>query len=282
MSDGLAITSLIISLVLPIVVFMARHWIVARITKGVQHQFDERLEKVRADLRRTEELLKSELRDKEAAITALRNNVLSGSAGRQALLDKRRFEAVQKVWTSVNDLAAFKGLSATVALMKVKAIAREANNPKMQEFLSIIGGKVPDMENFQVIARDERPFLPELAWAYLHAYSVILFGNYARYKVLKLALDVDGPDKYIEIEASRKILKAVLPHQSKWIDEHEPNQYHYLLDEIESLLLAGLRKILEGQEADQAGVERARAIDEAIRQAEEQRTEQAVPNDLKS
>jgi hypothetical protein len=60
---------------------------------------------LRAELRKNEESFKSDLRDKEAEISTLRTNILSGSAGRQALLDKRRFEAVEKVWANVNDLA---------------------------------------------------------------------------------------------------------------------------------------------------------------------------------
>jgi hypothetical protein len=96
----LSILSICLSVGLPIAIFIARHWLLARITKSVQHTFDVQIERLRA-----------ELREKEAEISALRNTVLSGSANRQSLLDKRRFEAVEKVWAAVNDLGELQGTS---------------------------------------------------------------------------------------------------------------------------------------------------------------------------
>ena len=66
-----------------VAVFVGRHWLISRIAKRVEHDFNIKLETIRADLRTTEEQLKSELRDKEAEISALRANLLSGSENRQ-------------------------------------------------------------------------------------------------------------------------------------------------------------------------------------------------------
>jgi len=80
----LSILSIAIWLGAPVAIFIARNWLVAWISKGVQHRFDVEIEKLRAEFRKNEESFKSDLRDKEAEIVALRNNVLSGSAGRLA------------------------------------------------------------------------------------------------------------------------------------------------------------------------------------------------------
>jgi len=54
----------------------------------------KKLETLRADLRATEEKLKSELRDKEAENLNAPDETFSvEAASRQALLDKRRFDA---------------------------------------------------------------------------------------------------------------------------------------------------------------------------------------------
>lgn len=258
--------------VVPVVGFIARHWIVATISKSVQHHFDRKLEEVRADLRKTEERFKSDLRDREAEIAGLRNAVLSGSAGRQALLDKRRFEAVEKVWTAVNNLAVLKPLSATMALLNFKAVAEEVNDPRMQTFLSVIGASAPDPQKLQNLARDEQPYLSELAWAYFSAYTTILYGSHLRYLILKAG--VEKADKFLTNEGAKKILKAALPHQTQFIDENEPGTYHYLLEEIEACLLAELRRILEGREADQAATMRAKDIMNAIREVDKERAQQ--------
>ncbi|MGO9047047.1 MAG: hypothetical protein ACLQFW_09195 [Xanthobacteraceae bacterium] len=208
----LAIASTVPWLVVPVIIFIGRHWIVARISKGVQHHFDNEIEKLRAELRKNEEQYKSELRQREVEIATLRNNVLTGSASRQALLDKRRFEAVEKVWSAVNELGQLKSLSATMAVLNYQAVAKQAADPKMQQFLTIIGSGVPEPKNIKNVARDEQPFLPVLAWAYFNAYTTILYGSYLRYSVLKTG--TTDPDKFISTDGIRQILKAVLPHQT--------------------------------------------------------------------
>ena len=58
--------------VLAILLFIARHKIKAEIEKSVQHKFDAKVETLRADLRKSEEEFKSELRLKETEISTLR------------------------------------------------------------------------------------------------------------------------------------------------------------------------------------------------------------------
>jgi hypothetical protein len=270
----LPILSICISVGVPLAIFVSRNWLVAWISNSVQHRFNVQIEELRAELRKNEERFKSDLRDKEAEISTLRNNVLSGSAGRQALLDKRRFEAVEKIWANVNDLGRLKSFAGWMAVLNYKAIAREARDPKMQQLLEIMGSAAPDIRQLKNVSRDERPFLPELAWAYFTAYSTILYGIHARFMILRTGME--NPEKLLSKEGMQKILKAALPHQSKFIDENEPEQYHYLLEEIESCLLAELRKILEGKEADQAAAVRAKEITDAIKNADKERAEKAV------
>lgn len=255
---ALVIIQLILWIIVPIVVFACRNWIVAAITKGIQHNFDRKIETLRAELRASEEKLKSELRLKEAEISTLRANILTGTLGRQTLFDKRRFEAVERIWTTVNDFASLKPLSSMMAILNYKEIAADVGKVNMQQFLSTIGAAAPDIKTIKNIARDERPFVPELAWAYFSAFTTILMGNFLRFQVLKAGL----PDatKYLTDEPQKKILKAALPHQAQFIDQYESGTYHYLLDELEERLLAELRKILKGEEIDREAAERAKAI----------------------
>src|SRR3981081_1888469 len=128
--------------------FFSRQWLVARIEKGVQHGFDSRLEAIRAELRASEERLKSTLRDRENEIALLRNTVLAGSASRQPLLDKRRFEAVERVWTAGNNMAGhFRLLSEFMARMNIDEMAKDEGDPRMKRVLSMFSP--PDMTEFK-------------------------------------------------------------------------------------------------------------------------------------
>ena len=274
MTFWLSIASLVVSLVVPAAIFVARNWLLARITKGVEHQFNVKIEGVRADLRKNEEHFKSELRDKEAEISALRTNVLGGSANRQGLLDKRRFEAVERVWIAVNDLAPLKNLSAYMAVLNMKAISEEVHDPKMQRFLSVLDKIAPNPAQLKNAARDERPFLPDLTWAYFNAYHTIVLSGLLRLNAFKLG--IENPERFMKWGHLKDILKATLPHHSEWIDQNEPESFYYLLDELEQLLLTELRKVLEGKEADHASVERAKQIMDVLKEGEKAQAKAAA------
>jgi hypothetical protein len=237
----------------------SKNWIIARITKGVQHGFDVKLEEIRTTLRNNEEQFRSGLRAKETEIDALRNNVLSGSASRQTLLDKRRFEAVGKIWTAVNDLAPLKNLHQMTVHLNYDAIAKQVRDPKIQQFLSTLDTTGSHPQNWKNVARDERPFVPEITWAYFAAYTTLLTFNLVRYKTLKLG--IEEPQNFFNTENVKNILKAVLPHRTKFIDgEQDPGAYYYLIEEIETTLLNELRRILDGKEASIASAEQGKEI----------------------
>jgi hypothetical protein len=275
--------SLFLAIAIPIaismVVFASKNWITARITKGVQHDFDVKLETLRAALRTSEEHLKSDLRDRETEIDALRNNVLSGSAARRTLLDKRRFEAVEKIWVTVHDLAPLKSLSQTLTILDYDGLARQARNPKVQQFLDAIDStKFTDPQTLKNIARDERLFVPEIAWAYYSAFTSVLYFNSARFKVLRSG--IEDQQKLITTEHIKKILKAALPHQAPLIDEWDPSFYYFFLDEIENKLLDELRKILDGKEADEAAAQQAKDILSATRSGRKEAADTQARGDV--
>ena len=72
------------------------------------------------------------------------------------------------------------------------------------------------------------------------------------------------------------MLKTVLPHQSDWIEKNEPSFYYYLLDEIKDLLLAELKRTLEGHEADQGELEQGKRIAEQLRKIDSDQAEKHV------
>jgi hypothetical protein len=258
-TSAVAWLSLGLTVLWPVALFVGRSWLKASIERGVQHKFDVKIESLR-----------SELRDNEAEISSLRSVVLSGSAGRQSLLDKRRFEAVEKIWTAVNDFAHLRALSEMMAHLDFKQMSKEADHPSMLKFVGVLEKMAPAIEQMKKnVARDEQPFVTDIAWAYFVAYKSILFGSYIRLQALKAGLK--DADKYLKKDPNKKILVAALPHQAEFIEQNEPELYHFLLEEIEGYLLVELRKILEGKDADQASIEKSRGIIKAVREVELQR-----------
>jgi hypothetical protein len=107
--------------------------------------------------------------------------------------------------------------------------------------------------------------VPELAWAYFSAYTTIIVGSNIQFIALKSG--IPDADTLITDENVKKIIKAALPHQAKFVDENSQEAYFFLLEEIELRLLAELRKIVEGREADKAAAQHAQEIMLAVAEA---------------
>jgi hypothetical protein len=220
MGDVLGLISIVLWAVMAVAVLLGQKWLVARVEKGVQHRFDRKIEEVRSEFRDQEERLKSDLRMAETEIATLRNNVLSGSANRQALLDKRRFEAAEKVWAAVEAIQKYHGLSTFMAILKFEAVSAEADDPKMQQLLSVFKGLAPpgaDVPHDPV--QNEQLFVSGPVWAYYSAYRAVIMLAIAKYKVLTIG--VKDAHQLISENHVRSILKTALPDRSKFIDEND-------------------------------------------------------------
>ena len=105
------IPSLATSALLAAALWLGRNLISTRLTKSVAHEFNTKLETLRAQMREGEERLKAELRVKEAEIVALRSGALTALASRQMAFDKRRLEAVDQLWSSITALAPARSIA---------------------------------------------------------------------------------------------------------------------------------------------------------------------------
>jgi hypothetical protein len=255
-----------------IAVFGGRNLLKAWVERGVEYRFNSRLEELRADLRRSEEELKSQLRIKETEITALRDGILSGRTQRQALVDKRRIEAVEKLWGGIVALSPYEGLSAAMATLNVDALAKRSDDPKIQQFTEIVSAAVKrDPEALSNNpAKNDRPFVSALAWAYFFAYLTIVSIAFASMKLAEIGTQ-DLSELFAK-ESIRNFIKAALPHRSEFIDRNEPNAYYYLRDEIKLNLLTELQKILREEDQDAAGIEQAARIMEMARKLSQEPT----------
>jgi hypothetical protein len=111
---------------LVLALWLFRSLIATRLTASVKHEFDEKIETLKTELRKSEKSFKADLRSKESEIEALRSGALSGLVSRQAALDARRIQAVDQLWTAEQDLGPAKSVSATVAILKFKYAVKES------------------------------------------------------------------------------------------------------------------------------------------------------------
>lgn len=242
---------------LVIVLWLSRNLVFERLKGSVRHEYEEKIENVRTELRKSEGAFRSKLKEKESQIDALRNGALSGIVSRQDKLYQRKILAVEQLWKAVVSLAPAKNISTWVATIKFDVAAKEAaKNPQLREMFSVLDGFI-DLKKINVQEADfSRPFLSPLVWALFSAYRSIVLNAVFKMQSLKSGIDKD----FTNVEGVTNVVKAALPEYESYIEEHGINAFHYLLDILESKIISELENMLSGEAADKESIERASRI----------------------
>ncbi|MBU1393661.1 MAG: hypothetical protein KJ856_13850 [Gammaproteobacteria bacterium] len=108
------------------ILWLCRQLIITRLTNAVKHEYDAKLES-----------LKAEIRSKESDIQALRDGALSGIINRSSVLYERRLKAVEELWETVTSLASAKNISSKLALLNIEAISKKVvHDDKIQQMVN--------------------------------------------------------------------------------------------------------------------------------------------------
>lgn len=232
--------------------WLARSLIITRLQNSVKNEFDSKLE-----------VLRSELKTKETEIESLRSGAMSGLLTRQGTLYQRKLQAIDQIWSSVKELEKAKYISSILGTLKFEACAKEsAKNPKFREFIKTIGGNLDITSLDTSGSKLARPFVTSLAWAYYSAYSSVIMQAVAVMQILKMG--VDDAEKFLNFDNTNNLLKTVLPSRAQYIDKHGMAVHHYLLDEVEQLLLIELKNIQDGHVDDKENAKRAAEINKEV------------------
>lgn len=252
-------TMVLITVLITIGGFAGRIWLKSFIDGQVKARIEEKLEKLRGEIRQSEELFKSDLRAKELEISTLQSGALHGRTSRKALTDKSRLEAVNQLWLAVTKLSKMTLPAMTASMLKFEEVAkRAAKDQKMRDFLQMAGldGFEDKMVDAQV---DElRIHLPDFVWALFSAYSLIVIGGYLQLKILSMGLE--NPQDLIKRDGAATLLKSVLPNRSSYIDNIGPSGYFHLLDEIKESIMVELKSIIDGSIDDKENLSKAAEI----------------------
>ncbi|MGT2471660.1 hypothetical protein [Paraburkholderia terrae] len=251
---------------------LCRELIQNRLKATVEHEFNAKLASLQSELRNSEEMLKAELRAKEAQIQSLQSSALSAMTGHQMTVDKRRLEAIDQLWSAMNDLTRARGIATSMSIIKTDAVSQSiANDPKLQQFFKTFG-EVDLKEILKEEGWKARPYVSGLAWAYFSAFRSIVALSSARLYLFQMGLGEDFTNSINVVN----IVKAALPHQVEYVEKHGVAALPWLLDELEISLLAEFARMQSGTESDQESVKRTADILAAVKAAAQQNKELAT------
>jgi hypothetical protein len=256
------IPALSVPAVLGVAGYWARTLLLTRLKRAVSHEYDAKLEALKAEFEVKQAALKAELQAKQAQLDSFRNAVLSGVTSRQATVDNRRLEAVDQLWEAVRLLGFAKVGATFMSTIKFEALLKEAErNPKAKELAKPFSVPMEKMGQLSIVSHKARPYLSSLAWAYYSAYQGILMFAVLQLEMLKSGLNMP---ELLDSDRVVKLANAALPGYEKYLADHGTAGAFYLLDELESKLLAELTRTLKEGAGDVENIGQVSAILSAV------------------
>lgn len=237
--------------------WLFRNLIKTRLVNAVKHEYDAKIENLKTELRKSEEVFKAELRVKESQMEALRSGALSSIATRQQLVFERQLKAIEGIWESVILLGRPRLASYILAVINIESAAKESKeNDLVRGFFSKFS--INDLNGLNSDAAIRcRPFAYPLSWAYFSAYQAIVMQGVL---VLKMLSEGIYNEKFIKTEVTKKLVLAALPHQEEFINERGVHAVYYLLDELQDRLLLSFQLVLNSEVYDKETLERSAEI----------------------
>ena len=238
-----------------VVVTSAGGWALkAAIEKGIQLGVDQKLEKLRSDLR-----------TKEEEIKALRAGALAALSAKHEELDRRRIKAAEALWMATIKQSKYRTAISYVSILKISEIKKTVaaggvGADKVKQFAEVLwlsAGIETQAQPNESLPEVERLFVSEIAWAAFDALQAI--GGRAGALLLALKTGVDLAVLKDESETNTA-LKSVLPRMATYIDNYPEVAAYYLVDQLKDKILMELRYSFAGSEFDSAPLRQARQI----------------------
>ena len=217
-----------------------------------QHEFEERFDKVRRDFEGIQST-------QERFLTAF----LEISSERAKAISQREIEAAGVIWKSVEKLDRLFLSVKTAELLKFDAIEKlgDSERAKFKNFAGIFTKEITPEFIRDVNCQWTRLYVNDTAWAFYHAYSMILMAGGLR----MMALEGGLPDSSVfDKSALKKAILEALPHQKVTLERFPEIGSSVFLDELKTALLNELRKSIQGEQSTEKEVAKARAILNAL------------------
>lgn len=239
-------------------VWMSKEWLSARLRTSIQHEYDQKLESLKAQLKAQNDVALVELRaalERQASLLAAAH--ASFAEGQKAAME-RKLQAVDGLWKRVLHLRS--GLPPILGFIDVLTVDEYKTIKDHKTFRTLSEGW--SMERVtQLIDKDVeqvRPYVGEYAWAVFTSYQAVMLRivfllNLGRDDAAKLEWYKDG--------GTRQLVETVLtPSEVEEFDAAKFGKITWLQRRFESKILSASRKLISGEEFGSEALEQARLI----------------------
>ncbi|WP_160293596.1 hypothetical protein [Burkholderia gladioli] len=229
-----------------------------RLRASVQHEFNGKLEALRAELTARNDRLKEAAKDQSEEVAAMRSTALAALTGRSDSYIKRRIEAVDQLWSGVVALGQTKVVVGFMKSLDYEKAAEECTkNPHLRQIFKAIAVDITKLDRKGSGADLARPFVTPMAWAYFDALSTICVLAATQMHLLTTGL---AKSDFTDKAALRRMIEGTLPHQLANFDKLGSSFIYHLGDELEQALMKELYANLSFRDLGMESLERAAEV----------------------
>lgn len=240
-----------------LILFLFKNLIINRLTKGVQHEYDQKLEN-----------LKYELRKQENEISDVRKAAISNAMISQNSIDQKRLQALENLWDGFIDIKKNIMAPNILATIKAEEIAKDIKNPKIKDFIEAIT-KTINLDDPKKIFHDSsikvqksRPWIGRKIWAIYTAYSSLI--SYSVLVLISLKTLNEDPLKLLDRAKTVDTVKKALPDLNIDWDNLNDAIIPHLLELLETVLLNEIDLVISGEASDLEANKRAVKISQQL------------------
>ena len=251
------------------VVWLFREWISVRLRKGIQYEYDKKLEAHKAQLKTESEKsileFQTDIKQKLSLYEAARSSIMVG----QKSSIERKLDSIEKLWAELLRLKhQCPSILPLINVLTVEECRQKYSRQKYRELVSEypiekIAEYIEDKENN---VEKARPYIGEYMWSLFFAYRQImgriLFLLYA-------GLEDENKAQWDKDKGIRQILNAVLTQNE--IDEFDRKRLGKLAllqRKLEAKILTESQKLISGEELGSESLKQADLILEQIANVE--------------
>lgn len=224
------------------ILFLSKNWLITRLTKSIQHEYDKKFAEI-----------ESRLRVREAEISDIRQAAISNAMISQNALDERRLKAIDDLWRGVLEARKYELASEFMSHLKIEEVSKGINEPNAKEFVDAVAkmsgvDKVLDDAEDRKRAQLSRPWIGQEIWVVYSAYTSLVYYPILVFK----ALQTGGKDplKFIKTDNIYQETKKALPNLDVDWDNLHYAVIPRMLELLKDRLLMEIECVVSGEVAD--------------------------------
>ncbi|MDK6380003.1 hypothetical protein [Citrobacter freundii] len=222
---------------LSVVGYLMRDTLGRYFSKAVEHKFEKKLEKFKADIRESEKELEQ-----------IREYIYSARSGRDSIIQTKKFEAAENLIKIRQFLYSFNLVNRYMQMIKIDELFKQSDSTKVRNFIDAIITPLKLDEKFEIYNKFDKDtpklYLSEKTIKIFEVYEGINMTGAATLKMLEVSLGTKY--SFITLETLVKEIVELVPWAKELFDKHGDNYVYYWNDYFYKELLKEIRNDLSG------------------------------------